>query len=198
MAKEKEDVKEEQPEDGQGLPSGKKPLVIKILIISIIAVILIGGAIIIAFFTSKNVNDSAVKKDDTGAQSVEMLKDTINYGQWQLSKGKEPMKFNLQKKDANSAGSPILLADIVLAWNQDEVGSSWAGKKKDPSPDLEIRRDQIKDIVVNYFNTKTVEEVSLAHANDLKGDLQKYINNVLSDDVARIRNIFFPQYFIQQ
>ncbi|HPG32057.1 MAG TPA: flagellar basal body-associated FliL family protein [bacterium] len=198
MAKEKDDIKDEQPEDGQGLPSGKKPLVIKILIIAIVAVVLIGAAIIVSFFVVNKENDGKIKKGDPGAQTADMMKDTINYGQWQLSKGKEPMKFNLQKKDANSAGSPILVADIVLAWNQDEVGSSWFGKKKDPSADLELRRDQIKDIVVNYFNTKTVEEVSLAHANDLKGDLQKYINNVLSDDVARIRNVFFPQYFIQQ
>jgi len=196
MAKDKDEIKDDQSGDEQGkLPSGKKPLIIKILLIAIGVVIIIGDAIITSYMVSTKAPEPKFKDGENPEQAIGAMVDKVSYGQWILSKGKEPMKFNLQKKDNSSSSSPILLADIVLAWNMADIGMF---KKKDPTPELELRREQIKDIVVKFFNTKTVEEVSLAHEADLKGELQKYINGILPDNVARITNIFFPQYFVQQ
>ncbi len=193
MAKEKDDLNEQ--DGAQELPKGKKPLMVKILIGAIAAVILIGGAIIFGHFSAKKVNDDKLKQGQNLGQEIVSIEDKVLYSTWVLSKGKEPMKFNLRKKDPAASSGAILVAHINLAWNPDDIGMF---KKKSPEAELETRREQLKDIVVKFFSTRTPDEVTLTHEIDLKSALQTQINSVLSEDVARITNIFFPEYFIQQ
>ncbi|HON57096.1 MAG TPA: flagellar basal body-associated FliL family protein [bacterium] len=193
MAKEKEETTEQ--ENTQELPKGNKPLLVKILIGAIAGVIIIGAVIIFSTMSAKKVEDSKLKEGQNLGGEVVSIEDKVLYSTWLLSKGKEPMKFNLRKKDPNAGSGAILVAHIILAWNPADVGMF---KKKSPEAELEMRREQLKDIVVKFFSTRTPEEVTLTHEIDLKSALQTQINSVLSEDVARITNIFFSDYFIQQ
>ena len=189
MAKDK-DVDENQ-EGGEGsLPSGKKPAIVKILIFVIAGVILVGVAVIAAYMMSGKQKDEALKANQKdAAQESITIQDSTLYGTWLLSKGKEPMKFNLMKEGENGRES-LLLANIELAWKQ-------TNEKKPPEVELELRRAQLKSIVVQHFSTLTRKEADINNLNIIEKELLTKINSVMSDDVEKISKIFFTDYFIQ-
>ena len=187
MAKEKEEEKDQEGGEG-GLPSGKKPAMVKILIIVIISIIVIGVAVIAAYMMSGKQKDDAIKANQADAKNETIvIQDSTKYATWQLHKGKESMKFNLMSEGENGQQA-LLLADLVFAYK---------GENPKTVAELDERRDQFKSIVVQHFSTLTRKEAHINNLPIIEKELLTKINSVMSDEVEKISKIFFTNYFIQ-
>jgi len=179
--KEVDKEKDEQVAEEETAVTGeKKKILIYILAGVIGVVILVGAMIATAFFVSSKVRDENVGKtkevtEQTAAAYVPPMETFL------LSK--DPLNFNL-KPDERGKSRVI------------QIGITFAFDDKALKEELDKRKDQVMDILVKFFGTKSAEEVQADKMGAVKQQLLNEFNGIINSKKYKIKDIYFWTYLI--
>lgn len=183
MAEEETEKKESK------LDSLKQNKMLLFIIIGVVAFLLIIFIVVAILIFSGGDDEAANAQGGAQAEqqvSADSKSSQAKAGSNLLSVGPMyPMDQIIVNLMTSSGGKRYLKTAIVLELSIAEM-----------QPELDTKRDVIRDIIITILSSKTFEEIQTTKGKQkLKDELQERINEILVD--GRISNIFFTDFMVQ-